>query len=783
VLAEGGEEDAPLCYIYAYDDHCAYVQRFIEPILTCPITGDLVEDPPADMAMIKARVIEQGRMWFASRSMKTPKEPTRTKKYRNERIIVFDYETCYTAQGDIQPYALGYIMFDAAEHSDADFSKEGANVSQIIRTTGMSFADVSYPLLELIKNAPEDTKYLLVSFNGARFDHFILAAAASNLPGALTNIFPTPGAGIRSLTIYGRHQTLDLAKLMPGMSLKTVCESFSTIPAKMDGFSHVDVQACNERGELDQWLSANRGLLSEYLSRDILSTASLFMKVKNILPTLSGLDDFFNTKAQTIGSHAWHRMAATCPLPMACTTHELDTTVRSYIVGGRVQVYNEDGDNQPAKMIKNGPLVMKDVVSLYPTAMAALDHHVGVFGSGSTWGLYPHGGGECIDDDPIEVTEYVPGKVGIYNVTIHEQPANLPAIVPKRGDTLDWNPKGDFEANVTSIDLELLTRYGGKFTVKSGYTWPHVSRGLFRNYIMPLVELKNRQDELKKAPGKQLPKLGAPAEKESYNPALREMLKLLLNSASGKCCQANYDDVGMIATGSQNQIEAMRSMDETRPITMVPLNGHRVILFGKKKTDKIYSAKHAKPSILAVLIYAYSRAFVWQTLCRNGILYSDTDSGIFTPENGKRVSDEFPQLNPAGRSKQLGDLEDELPEHHEATLYRIAPKDYAIFMRDINGNLIASKVRAKGVRMCDRLVNDDAVSELRKMTVFESSKAYHEASVAMSRPLSDPLVSEEFYARRARGEKVHVFTSQITRIYNDPTKPFTLEQRFMLKEL
>jgi hypothetical protein len=346
VIAEGGHEDSPLCYIYVHDDHCTYVQRFIEPIQTCPITGDLITDPPATMAEIKARVIEQGRMWFSPKKEISAKEVTKQKKYKNERIIVFDYETCYTNNGDIQPYALGYIVFDAAKYTDADFAKESESVSQIIRTTGMTYSDVSYPLLEVIKNAPEDTKYLLVSFNGARFDHFLLASAASNLPGALTSMFPTPGAGIRSLTIYGRHQTLDLAKLMPGMSLKTVCESFGTLPSKMDGFSHVEIQECNERGELDKWISMNRRRLSEYLTRDILSTASLFMKVKNILPSLSGLNDFFDSKAQTIGSHAWHRMAKSCPLPMACSTHELDMTVRNHIVGGRVQVYNEAGDKE-----------------------------------------------------------------------------------------------------------------------------------------------------------------------------------------------------------------------------------------------------------------------------------------------------------------------------------------------------------------------------------------------------------------------------------------------------
>lgn len=796
VLVSGGLIEWSLCQLYMTEDHCMWIKSINDNIRTCPITGDIVPTDEAgkdtrSLDEIRDRVNSQKRDWFTKALPFDEKKET-TKKKRLV-VIVYDYETYYTDNGVLEPYALGYAVLDPKDREGAckECGKTGCAccgelpTQQIIRTKGRDAEWVSRPLLNLLATAPSDVRYLLVSFNGAHFDHFLLARAAVGYSDsrALTSVFATASAGIRGMTLFGRHQTLDLAKLLPGMSLKNACKGFDTIPSKMDGFSHIEVQERYASGEFETWLGENRVKLSEYLNRDVRSTASLYLRVQTVLPSMTGLDDFSSPKAQTIGSHAWAKMVACCQLPRAVPTHEMDIKIREHIVGGRVQVYSEVAGADPAKVISGAPLTMLDVVSLYPTVMAALDRHVEVFGEDTTWGMYP------TDAEPIEVTEYIPGRIGVYTAVIHEQPAGMPNIVASREETLNWDKRGEFEAKVSQMELELLAKHGGRFTVKSGMVWPaeDCERGIFRNFIVPLAKLKDRQDTLMAAPGKCLPKEDGSGETEHYNPALRSMLKLLMNSASGKCCQANYDDIGVLAKGSHEQLLAMQRMNQDEPISVVPLSATQVMIFGKRKTDSIYSAKTAKPSILAVLIYSYARAFLWRTMCRNGILYSDTDSGVFTPENHARIRAEFPQLNPEGRAKYLGDLDDELPAHDEATMYRIAPKDYAIFMRNKQGELITSKVRAKGVRLTDRLINDGALETLRgiKKSVHESSQAYHESSVSLSRPLTDPAASEEFYARRARGEKVYVFTSQLTRVLrsNSAAKSFTLQQRFMIKEL
>lgn len=758
VIAVGGAENAPDCDVYLAENHYEFISRVLEPIPVCPITGDIIEaDDRRTSAAIQRRVAQQGRTWYAQR--KAPAEPKR--RDYTERIIVFDYETTCDHLGTLEPYALGYLVLDPADGDD--FAARAGEVAQIIRRRGENRYAVTAPLLDELANAAPDVRYTLVSFNGARFDHYLLAQAANNR-GVLSSVFATTSGGIRALTI-GRHQTLDLAKLAPAMSLASACRGFRTSPSKMDGFSHVDVQREANAGRLYEWLDENRGQLAEYLGRDVLSTASLFVKLTKTLTAITGKPCYGDGAIGTIGGHAWALMSEKCSLPERVSTHEIDKTIRSAIVGGRVQCYGTE------RRIEEKRLHMVDFASLYPTAMAAVDKADSVFPADELWGVYPSG---RENSEPTHVKTWTQGEVGIYRTTIHEQPPGLPNVLPRRGETLEWDYRGEFECWATHIDLALITRHGGRVTVHEGYTWPVHRKGLFRPFIAELAAGKDEQDRL------------AAANNPEANPALRMVLKLLMNSASGKCCQNNYDDVVELATGSSAQLAVENKMDRTKPITYVPLGGETCIIIGKKIDEKIYK-KTAKPSILAVLIYAYSRALVWRTLCQHNVIYSDTDSGLFRPADYKRLREQFPQLDPTGRAKQLGDLEEELHDHARAVAFTLAPKDYAVFLFDEGGTVprADSKIRLKGVNQrCDRLIiSEEVAEELGEASTNELFDAFHERSLARSKPLADITTAFEFYERRAAGETTRVLSSQLVRSFRNPDSPLELTQRFLVKNL
>ncbi len=712
-----------------------------KPLKVCPITGDWLSTPPAPIEAIRARVLEQGRPWHGIAC---------AAEVKNKRPIVvfYDYETVYGPTGRLEPYALGYVAVDP--------NKAGNDFSALAGTVSMTFgADVTKPLLDLIASAPADVRYQLVSFNGCRFDHFILAREAGKRR-MLNDVFATTGAGLRSVRI-GRHSTLDVAKLLPAMSLKSACQAFQTQPKKVDGFHHSEPQMAYESGTLPQWIEEHRAKLTEYLAGDVLSLASLYQKLRPALLQVTGLDIVKQHCPQTIGGLAWEMMTQRCPIPPPVKDEALDKTIRSAIVGGRVQVYGR------GPVIVKEPLRMLDVASLYPTAMAAPPKARAVFEPRHRWGVYPSGP----DGEPEAVPCYTRGDVGIWRTTISRQPT--PAIIPRRvkDEPLDWSPTGEFEAWITHCDIELIREYGGACEPHEGYRWVTTTEGLFAPFIASLAAAKDREDAL------------SAAKDPTANPALRAVYKLLMNSASGKCVQRNFDDRVQLVTGAKAMNAARRTFAPDT-LSVIGLHGDTALMVGKKPADTVYG-KTAKPAILAVLIYSYSRAYFYKTMGRFSPLYGDTDSGLFRVPDYEQVRAAYPALNPAGRKKELGDLEEELGPHTSATAYLIAPKEYAVFLR--GGPAGHDKIRAKGVNVrTDRLIAPAALPVIEAMTMQEYTAEYASEATDLSVPLADDL--EGYFEARAENRPMSILCSQLTRsLYDkDTRKVFVLRQRYLIKE-
>lgn len=792
VVAVGGAEDAPECRVWLADNHYEYISEDINlPWETCPITGDLITaemramTPSQLLHYQHLRVIEQGRTWHGERVRTTKARKTKITKHR---VIVFDYETVHDQFGVLRPYSLGFLEFDpdAPELADGDFSGD-ISLEVCEATSADNVTAVSAALMDRLEHAPDNTQYTLVSFNGCGFDHFILCREAlkRRLLNGRSPIFAT-STGIRDFRIGGRHTALDLAKIVPGTSLKSACKDFATKPTKLDGFSHVHPQAAYEDGKLAEWITKNREALSLYQRTDVLSTASLLMKLRGAARTITSIDILGTDSPKTAGGLAFAMMKANCSLPAPASSEEIDDFFRSAITGGRTQVYRAtpDEDHTTPVCISGEQLRMYDFVSLYPTAMCSLDNVSQLFPESWRFGAFPTG---AENPDGEAVDGFIENAVGVYDVTVHRQP--FPNVLPRRveGEPLDWGFRGEFTTRCTHLEIHLIREKCGAdaISVHRGRVFRAASResGLFRTFIEPLIAEKNRQDELKSA------------RSPNYNPALRAFAKLLMNAASGKCAQRNYSDAWEMATGRTNQLRAMASMSANHPVEFWPLGGETCMVIGKKPSESVYSPKRAKPSVLAVLIYSYSRALVYRTLCQHNILYSDTDSGLFRKADAERLCAAFPALIPHGRAKVLGDLEQELDEHASADAFLIAPKDYAIFLRDPEGRLVhGGKQKIKGVRIADgaggardRLINADLdVKTLAEMPLqdlgneFSCTELGTEAKI--SRPLADVEVCHELFATRAAGAERHVLCSQLQRSCKTDDG-FKITQRYLIKKL
>jgi hypothetical protein len=232
----------------------------------CPITGDLYDslhgftkDWKIDgqkSTYIYDRLNEQGREFLPNKNLKlngTTQDKITSKTPMNMRYIFYDFETVYEKSGELKPYSLGFAEFSQEEMDEAATNSNFfADKIDRVRISKMKpIGSVCNSLLDILEQAHANVKYLLVSFNGAAFDHLLLATAAANRE-MLVDVFATNNV-LRSISIGNRarnkftaHTTLDIAKILVATTLDNACKNFNTIPKKVEGFDHWEVQQANQ---------------------------------------------------------------------------------------------------------------------------------------------------------------------------------------------------------------------------------------------------------------------------------------------------------------------------------------------------------------------------------------------------------------------------------------------------------------------------------------------------------------------------------------------------------
>jgi hypothetical protein len=723
--------------MYYAASHFSHITEFKEiPASSyCPITGDY--GASYSNKQLKKRLREQGRHYHE------PKGSAKARREHHEyktRVLVFDFETVWDPErgDDLRPYAVAWYDFDPKTEKIS-----GALEGSVRYEFGLDKCALA--LVDYISEAPDDVRYVIAGFNSSRFDNYLLARAAQSRE-VLTRVFAT-GNTLRGLWL-GRHEALDIARLCPGATLKQRCSDFRTDPVKVDGFDHTVVQEEFLRGRLAQWADLNREKLEHYVKCDVLSTASLFVKLAEALSELIGID-VLEGEAQTIGGAAWKAYERSAKdegrVKHPAPTREVDDFFRSAIVGGRVQSFKKSGHTV------RGRLRMVDVASLYPTVMYGKNGHL--MPPSLLYGQFPRG-------DPVATERYIPGLIGFYNVRVKRQP--IRNVLPKRlpDGRLDWRYQGEFDTVATQCSIELIRRHGGEVDVGSGYYFPKLDNKAFHTFLEPIFAAKDDEDRL------------AAEKSPQANASRRNMAKLLMNSLSGKTAQRNFDERVVLATGSAKQLTEEAKMRDG-VARWIPLCGSTCILVGLKPLEKVYNKRTAKPSYMAALIYEYSRAYMYELLLsKYDVQYMDTDSSVMASEEYERFRQDYPELDFNGitkRPKQLGDLEEELGHPEDATAILLGPKEYLIH----NHTKGVTKARLKGINLGrDRLVPD--VTRVPRETL-----ALHRLYEAL--PLATPL---ELFEGLAGGARQRLLCSQLQRtLVGSEGALFSLRQRYLVKTL
>lgn len=498
-------------------------------------------------------------------------------------------------------------------------------------------------LLNFIKvkqSQGEKVMIKFISFNGANFDNFILLDKLLKLSELeeyeeklnISDIFYN-GTQLLNFKINGRHSVFDLCKYLT-CSLKKACESFK-VPSEFckKGFDHSFVQNLYDNNKLDELLKDKESefnkKLVEYCAYDTISLSIIYFKMIKALTAIEECKKYSSVlnMPPTIGSLAYkvltdHRSKNKIKLPkLLGDKFQYYQDMKKYKVAGRVDTFYGE------HIIKE-EMSSLDVCSEYPYNMCV----------NSVW--YPYG----TDKDILETTKYFKSptenstqndntKIAFYYCSFNQQvlkDKNLPNIYPLKefqvkkttGEETslclknDWTYTGQIEDYfLSNVIIDLLIENGVKVDIKNGIVFEKKIKNyeLFKP-VLNQMKGKNYQDTLKKN------------KSPDYNPALREMLKLLMNSLSGKVGEGFHNEK---TTAINTDIEWFNLQDKVgeNKITCINRIGNKIFTTYKQEDEEL--EKQQRPVYLSILIYDYSKRLMFNTKKLIGLdkcVYEDTDA-------------------------------------------------------------------------------------------------------------------------------------------------------------
>jgi hypothetical protein len=273
----------------------------------------------------------------------------------------------------------------------------------------------------------------------------------------------------------------------------------------------------------------------------------------------------------------------------------------------------------------------------------------------------------------------------------------------------------------------MLRKYECKVEIVEGFVFKESSDSLFDNYMKRLYEIKHEQDCLKAA--------GSP----DYNPALRQIVKSLINNLIGKFMERLYDSARDYLSKSMQKTkldQAIAKLEQKlQPNHMKTTHrGAFIIVEGKLLKEP----EPNKACYIAAFNWAYSRMYMYAAmLCpynvRNDeeyrVYYTDTDSCCMSIESTRKMYECNPTLKPSlaigkGFVPRIGELDIEFSSE-QTHFQAIAKKFYlAIPDEDKVGKFSKNiKCKVKGVSLGDSFFVDYRINSslTRHMMIYKDA--------------------------------------------------------------
>ena len=584
--------------------------------------------------------------------------------------IFFDYEAITDNLGIFKPYSISFyeiqenllklLMKEKNPVESLNCKKQfKLNKSKCVNYCGF---DCNLKFINWVKENEINKRFVFVGFNSSNYDNIIMFNQL--MKDKEINISNTIhiGNSVLNSKINGRHSFFDLRRHLTG-SLKYNCESFD-VPeefAKIElEFSHNQIQNYYNTNNEEEFIKyMNNKDAIEYNNNDVLCLAHIFIQYRIVFLNISSLD-FMNHNFcdnLTIGSVIQKSFKNNCinkKITLGKLNYKQYKDILKYRTAGRVEIFS----GKPV-FIK-GEIVSMDVCSLYPYIMSIAPNY------------YP-----CGEKKDTDI--YIEDKIGYYYCDIDQRAFkkhNLPNYIAEKTETENkWDSQEILKDYlISNITIELLKKYeniGVKCEIKKGFYYTEKIKGceLFSSLI-EIMKLKNEQDKYKK-------------DKDSkYNPALRETLKLLMNSLSGKVAEGfHLDKIAIL----KDDAEELIKLNKHGKVNIIGYIEDKLIASYKINEEKQINKQ--KPIQLSAILYEYARKFMYENaysiIGLDKCIYTDTDAIKMLKSDFETIWKPWAIKQNVPHFKEIEEFDDRYKEHK---LYNEKSKVFGSFENELSTN-------------------------------------------------------------------------------------------------
>ena len=319
--------------------------------------------------------------------------------------------------------------------------------------------------------------------------------------------------------------------------------------------------------------------------------------------------------------------------------YELTGNLRAYCgqsaYGGRVHA----NESYVGKIINDKPIADFDSVSCYPSAIFRLNHEIGL----------PTGPAQRIDQKDLKDWELFHWAIMTVKITKINKIQQMPIIAHRGKDSIEYLNEPPVEPVI--IDKTTLEDYirlhDIEYEVLDGIFWNGMPNKKWKNIIYNLF-----QERLKY---------------KKTNKPLANILKLMLNSAYGKCLiKASTNKTSIIKRTTYKKVEGKWAITNEDNIGTYIKNNFNTIksirrindkqyLVDQITIDKSYNRSHIATFVLSMSKRIMNEIFDIANELKQPIFYQDTDSMHLYDESIEVIEQEYKRLY--GREligKQLG---------------------------------------------------------------------------------------------------------------------------------